>query len=313
MFISVIIPTRNRAASLGRALETLGRVICPKELPWEVIVVDNDSTDETKAVVESFMENSDLDVHYLLEPERGTSNARNAGAQAARGELLAFIDDDILVSPDWLAQIAAEASRDPSVSLFFGQTRVAKPGQAKIALSDGDTEVTYAFPCNPCEPGASNNMVARKAALLSVSGFDRTLGPGTPLRAAEDADFTYRVLRTGGIVRYCPTILVLHDHDRLSPAAVRSLLFDYGKGRGGFYCKHVLRSDRYAAKLCYWELSWFLRSAFRRDQVSRAIPHLSGLATGIFFRLTVELRALLKPRLRVSEPPREHPPLNRAQ
>jgi glycosyltransferase involved in cell wall biosynthesis len=291
--ISVVICTRNRSESLGRTLESINQLFIPEGLQWELIVVDNNSTDSTRIAVERFEANSPLDVRYVLEPRRGASQARNTGMQKARGEIVALTDDDMIVDERWLAQIVKECSDYPSVPLHFGQTRTVQPGQAKIAIKEGDSEETYVFPCGPADPGSSNNMILRKAILSSVGDFDTTLGAGGALRAAEDIDLTYRVLRSGGTVRYCPSILAYHDHNRQSSAQIRSLLFDYGVGIGGFYCKHALKRDLWAIKLCYWEIKAFLRVLFKRGEVVPVFLHLAGMLTGFWWRLGIEAKTLL--------------------
>jgi glycosyltransferase involved in cell wall biosynthesis len=292
--ISIIVCTRNRSASLRRTLDKMKGLVCPEGLQWEIIVVDNNSTDDTKAAVDSFRQTSGLDVRYVFEGCRGTSYARNAGMREARGEFIAITDDDILVDREWLVQIARECIENPSVDMFFGQTRVARPGMAKIAIKEIDSPTTYRFPSNPGEAGASNNMVLRKSILSSLGGFDPTLGPGTKLPAAEDLEFTFRVLRSGRTVRYSPKIVAYHDHDRLTPTAVRSLLFNYGIGRGGYYCKHILRRDLWATKLCYWELCGFLRRCFKKDDTIRAVTHLRGMLKGFIIRMGIEIEVLMK-------------------
>jgi glycosyltransferase involved in cell wall biosynthesis len=291
--ISIVVCTRNRSASLKRTLDKMKELVGPEGVQWEIIVVDNKSRDDTRTTIESFSKNSGLDIQYLFEGNPGLSNARNAGMRKARGEIIAFTDDDVLVDRRWLIQIAEECAEHPSVAMFFGNTRLARLGQAKLSVRGGDLPVTYRFPCNPAEPGAGNNMILRKSILSSIGGFDPTLGAGSKLRAAEDTEFTFRVLRSGAAVRYCPKIVVHHDHDRLSPAAIRSLLFSYGIARGGYYCKYILRRDLWATKLCYWELCGFLRGIFKKGDTIRAIIHLTGLAEGFLIRLGMEVKAML--------------------
>jgi O-antigen biosynthesis protein len=291
--ISIVICTCNRAESLIRTLESVNRVSCPDALRWEVIVVDNNSTDHTRGAVRRFSALSGLNVRYILEPRKGASYARNTGIQEAEAETIALIDDDMIVDQQWLASIAQECSEHPSVPLHFGQTRTARPGQAKIAIKDCDIAETYVFPCGPGDPGSSNNMVISKAAISSVGGFDTSLGAGSALRAAEDLDLTYRILRSGATVRYCPSILAYHDHSRQTPAQIRSLLFDYAVGMGGFYCKHALRRDLWAVKLCYWEIKAFLHVLFDRGEVIRVLLHFAGLLTGFWWRLKLEVKAFL--------------------
>ena len=103
--ISVIICTYNRAESLKRALNSIIEMSVPEDLSWELIIVDNNSSDNTKEVVEKFKTESGLNVSYVFEKEQGLSNARNRGVKEAKGEIIAFIDDDVIVDRNWLINI----------------------------------------------------------------------------------------------------------------------------------------------------------------------------------------------------------------
>lgn len=286
--ISVVICTRNRFASLRRTLETMAHLSSPKNASWELVVVDNQSTDDTKAAVEAFAQHSPVPVHYVFESRKGLSFARNAGLHNAKGEIIAFTDDDILPDNEWLVQMNEECLKYPMVSMFFGQTRPFRKDGAKLSMREGDSPVEYEFPCNPGDAGCGNNMIFRKDVVSAIGDFDIGLGPGVPIAGAEETDFTYRVLRSGRVVRYSPTILVYHDHDRLTPRAIQSVLFSYGKGRGGYYCKYILQRDKWAAKMCYWEVRHFLASVMKKGKSVAALIHLAGMAIGAAMRLAME-------------------------
>ena len=293
--ITVVVCTRNRSASLLRTLESMAQMNVPPEMDWELIVVDNNSTDDTRAVVESFVRSSGCPVLYLRETKPGAAQARNCGISQAKGDMIAFTDDDMIVHPDWLAHIVEECSKEPAADLYFGKTPTMRPDQAKFASKEGDTEQTFRFPCHPSDPGSSNNMIAQRSMLARVGGFDTTLGPGTPCRSAEDVDFNYRVLRAGGVVRYCPGILAYHDHRRLTPEAVRGQQFDYGVAAGAFYCKHILRGDTFALKYFYWEIKAFLRVLFQGRPAGPVFTHLTGMCAGFGIRLGVEAKRSFTP------------------
>lgn len=113
---SVIIPTRNRAPVLRQCLLSLTQQTLPTD-SFEVVVVDNGSSDDTATVARSFADRLDLTV--LHEPEPGLHVGRHAGWRAARSELLVFVDDDIQAEPGWLAAVV-EAFEDPQVALVGG-------------------------------------------------------------------------------------------------------------------------------------------------------------------------------------------------
>lgn len=290
--ISVIICTRNRADSLRRMLESITKLTCPSDGGMEIVVVDNNSTDATRKAIEDFRHNSGLDVQYVFEPEPGLSHARNAGIRGSRGDIIAFTDDDMVLGAEWIRALAQECSEHPDTAMFFGRTLPIRTDMPKLSVKELDSAQVYAFPCDPGDPGPGNNMVLRRTVVKTVGEFDATLGAGSSLPAAEDTDYTYRVLRAGNIVRYCPAILAYHNHDRLSSRKVRQLLVNYGKGRGGFYCKHILRGDAWAAKTCYWEIRAFAKQLFIPTSAGRAVAHLYGLVVGAVVRVSIELRVL---------------------
>ena len=117
--LSVIIPTRNRAAYLRDAVKSaLAQTM--DEARYEVIVVDNGSTDSTKSVVDKLNEDHGGRVRYFLEEEPGLHNGRHRGMREARGEVLVYIDDDVIVDPGWLAAVAG-AFEDEETVLVGGK------------------------------------------------------------------------------------------------------------------------------------------------------------------------------------------------
>lgn len=116
--VSVVICTWNRAKILDRTLEQLCRIHVPPGLEWELLIVENNCTDETPAIIRSYEDR--LPIVRLFQPLQGVSHARNRGLRAARGDLLVFTDDDVLVDADWLAAFVAAASRWPHASFFGG-------------------------------------------------------------------------------------------------------------------------------------------------------------------------------------------------
>ena len=103
---SVVVCTYNRCASLAETLDAIGAQQVPPGFRWELIVVDNNSKDDTRGTVERFAAcRPNLAVRYGFEPKQGLSNARNHGIGAATGEFLVFTDDDVLPAADWLATL----------------------------------------------------------------------------------------------------------------------------------------------------------------------------------------------------------------
>ncbi|GGZ26144.1 glycosyltransferase [Asticcacaulis endophyticus] len=118
MFISVIMCTRNRAEQLRRVLETAAAMTVPDGLEWEIVLIDNGSSDHTPDVVQSFSDR--IPIRYVLEPKAGLSNARNRGVAEALGEYICWTDDDVLIDPNWLAAYAQAFAQNPQASVFGG-------------------------------------------------------------------------------------------------------------------------------------------------------------------------------------------------
>jgi glycosyltransferase involved in cell wall biosynthesis len=105
--ISVIVCTYNRCQKLEQALESIAASEVPDSVEWELLVVDNNSTDQTREVVDKFSRRCPRRFRYLLEPQQGLSSARNAGVRGSEGEIIAFTDDDVVVEPTWLWNLTA--------------------------------------------------------------------------------------------------------------------------------------------------------------------------------------------------------------
>lgn len=122
MKISIIIQTYNRATLLDETLQTLVNQSYPKT-DYEILVVDNCSTDHTKQIVEKYAECTDNHVSYLYEPRHGSHFARNGAVKCAKGDILYFTDDDILAEKDMLEQIVQPFVNDPQVVSATGAVR----------------------------------------------------------------------------------------------------------------------------------------------------------------------------------------------
>src|ERR1700722_3255440 len=99
MKVTVILCTYNRCQFLAKPLESVARSHVPESIHWEVLVVDNNSPDATRSVVEGFCRRDPSRFRYLFEPKQGKSYALNSGCQAANSDVLAFMDDDVEVDP----------------------------------------------------------------------------------------------------------------------------------------------------------------------------------------------------------------------
>lgn len=118
MLISVILCTRNRASQLRHVLNSFLSLVPLDGADWELIVVDNGSTDDTPSVIEGFSDQ--LPMRRVWQPEPGLSNARNAGVAEAKGDYICWTDDDVEVDPNWLAAYASAFQKYPDGAIFGG-------------------------------------------------------------------------------------------------------------------------------------------------------------------------------------------------
>jgi glucosyl-dolichyl phosphate glucuronosyltransferase len=241
MNISLIICTYNRCESLLKTLESVAASELPPSIEWEVVVVDNNSRDQTCAAVQDFSALHPGRFRYLLEPKQGLSNARNAGIRAALGEVIAFTDDDVIVEASWLLNLT-RSLLDRSWGGAGGRTlplkSVALPrwlslsgpgsmGGAVAALFDkGDERVELDLP----PYGA--NMAFRREMFQNYGYFRPDLGrrPGS-LISEEDTEFGRRLLAAGARLGYEPFAIVYHPvpEERLKKKYFLAWWFDYGR------------------------------------------------------------------------------------
>jgi glycosyltransferase involved in cell wall biosynthesis len=277
--ISVVICTYNRAESLRRTLSSVAKMEVPSDLSWEVIVVDNNSTDATRAVVEEFVKASSLPVRYVFEPRQGLSHARNTGVATAKGEIIAFIDDDVFASTDWLGNIWQEFQSDDELGVLGGRVELANPQDLPLmVITDKTRRVIRSYLDASGRIGCC--WALRRSVLASVGPFDTLLGAGGRFASAEDIEYVYRICKAGWKILYAPSVLALHNHGRRTPKAERSLLRAYNIGAGAFYAKVAMSGDVLGAKLMYWVLDGRARELLRVENVVRNCRNTAWLIAG---------------------------------
>src|SRR5690349_12701025 len=196
--ISVIVATRDRAALLKTTLEALCGQVSPG-CPVEILVVDNGSIDETRHVVETAAVQSRIPVVYLTESRPGKSHALNTAVAHARGDLLAFTDDDVLPSPKWLAAYAqafSETGADYAAGRILPLWEVPPPRwltpdqHGVVAASDGGPGRRVLEGVHDWVMPIGANMAVRRHVLDRVGGWNPNLGKlKDTLRTGEDHEF----------------------------------------------------------------------------------------------------------------------------
>jgi glycosyltransferase involved in cell wall biosynthesis len=199
MDCSIVICTRNRAESLRTTLKSFGKVAVPNGWAVELLVVDNGSTDHTRAVAnEVCLKNVTL--KYISEPKSGQCHARNSGLNAASGEIILFTDDDIRVPSNWvvaMCQPIVDGIADATVGgVLFPAEYSGVLSQPAISSRRGWLASTEEL--NPKQPArmVGANMAFHRRVLDKVSKFDVELGPGA-LGFCDETLFSFQLLEAG--------------------------------------------------------------------------------------------------------------------
>ena len=281
--ISVVIATRDRPESLLACLGSLQRSAPLLDWTVEVIVVNNGAHDLAIERAVLRLANRRLATRFLTEARPGKAIAVNTGTAAARGSIVAFLDDDVTVQETWIVEVVEEFRSDPELDLLAGCVRNADPHQRGVAISRNDRAVDIVATCELEGLAAGCNLAARRHVIAAVGGRDTRLGPGRGL-AYEDIDFIRRVLRAGFRARFSPRPVVFH---RPGP---RNRAVEYPRGRGAYYVKFILSGDPTVARHAWWELSRLWRDLRRgsgRDRTAalRVGWHLAIGATVMIGRM----------------------------
>jgi glycosyltransferase involved in cell wall biosynthesis len=236
-FFSIVVPTYNREEKLDSCLKSLARLGYPRSR-FEVIVV-NDGGYLPDSLAASFAQ--DLDVKLVHQKHAGVAAARNTGAAHARGEFLAFTDDDCAPDPHWLAALAQSLSTWPD-HLIGGRTANALPHNVFSTASQLLAGYVYSYYNTDPHAArffASNNMSLSADRFRTVGGFDTTY----TRTAAEDRDLCDRWRHLGHRMTYAPEAVVRHAHDLTFRAFWRQH-FNYGRGAYQFHQARSLRDQK---------------------------------------------------------------------
>jgi glycosyltransferase involved in cell wall biosynthesis len=220
MFFTVTIQTYNHAETLAATLRSLAELRCPADVDYEILVINNNSSDRTAAVLEEFGAVLGTKLRSVPEPRQGLSHARNLALAAARGEVVCFLDDDAVADADWLAAHAQVYRADERVVAAAGCIRLRWPaGWSRPAWLPGDLEsylsgldlgpdrFVLEYPRHPY----GCNMSVRREVAREIGGFSDRLGrQGRRLISNEEKLFFYRIHQRRGQVVYTPDAIVHH-------------------------------------------------------------------------------------------------------
>jgi len=293
VLISVIVCTYNRAQGLRQTLESFEAMLESPQTNWELVVVDNNSTDQTKSVANEFGAKGTLPVRYVFEPKQGLSNARNAGVSAALGSIMAFTDDDCIVPQGWLNAIRREFEADPALAGIGGRVELYNPHDAPVTIRPIRERIPFVSVSQLFNMIVGCNMAFKREVFDKIGGFDPSFGSGTRM-VADDVDSIYRAFKAKFKLVFTPEPLVYHNHGRQTETQLRPLKTSYLNGRGAFYCKHILTGDREILRLAYWEINDLWKKMWREVLVGnfaqKDLSALWNLLLGTIYRLREEIR-----------------------
>src|SRR5216683_328910 len=193
MKISILIASCKRTPSSLKFLPELTGQVVAQEEGRAVLIVDNNSTDGTSDAVAPFVQENPHRFRYFLETRQGKSAALNTGIKEARGEILAFTDDDCLPNLDWLSSIAGEFSTDPLLGAIGGRVELYDKQDKPVSIRTCTQRTLISTPSQLFSLLIGCNMAVHRRVCERVEEFDTLLGPGIRTRALEDMDFLYRI------------------------------------------------------------------------------------------------------------------------
>jgi glucosyl-dolichyl phosphate glucuronosyltransferase len=240
MKITVILCTFNRCASLQKALDSAAAQVLPESVQWSVLVVDNNSSDQTREIAEDYCFRYPGRFRYIFEPQQGKSHALNRGIREADGDVVAFMDDDVTAEPTWLQNLTAPLQHSSWAGVggrivppldFSPPPWLALDGPHELggilALFDKGREGAELI-----EAPFGTNMAFRKQTFEKYGLFRPDLGPcpGSEIRG-EDTEFGRRVLKGGERLWYEPSAIVHHavPENRFQKGYFLRFLYDHGR------------------------------------------------------------------------------------
>ncbi len=266
---SIIIPTHGRPRQLTRCLESLTRLEASRG-GSEAIIVDDASPEPLHEILAPFADS--LPVRLVVTPKGGPAKARNAGAAQARGEILAFTDDDCEPEPAWLRALDHCFRLHPD-RLVGGRTRNALSDNVYSEASQQLLDFVYRWQESKSNGGlrffASNNLAVSRLRFEALGGFASDF----PFPAAEDRDFCARWIESGGELLYAPDARVMHSHEMGLFGFCRQH-FTYGRGAWAFHASRAAGGAGSSTQEPWGFFEGLIWHAMRRS---------GGLARGVLF------------------------------
>jgi glycosyltransferase involved in cell wall biosynthesis len=267
--VTVAVCTRDRAADLAPCLDALQALEYP-EVDW--LLIDNASSDRQTEIL---LRDRYPFIRYVREPRPGLDWARNRAVIEARGDIVAFVDDDVVVDRNWAGAVARVFEADPGVMAVTGlviadelETDAQRLFETYGGFGRGFVRRWYRAPAGrPLATihggtgkfGTGANMAFRRSLFDSIGGFDPALDVGTVTNGGGDLEMFFRVLKAGHTLVYEPAAIVRHRHRR-SSASLRTQIANNGVGFYSYLCRSAAAwpDERWAfARLGLWWFRWW--------------------------------------------------------
>jgi GT2 family glycosyltransferase len=251
--ITVVISTRNRSDAVLMAL----RGVLANDYPnFELIIVDQSDDDRTANAVQPFL--ADPRLRYVRSSTTGITGGRNRGIALARSDLIVMTDDDCEIPKNWLREFAQAFALDPNIGVVYGSVLPVAHDPATgfvVSYVRNGPMLARSMREKHLVEGAAACMGMRLSVWKTLGGFDEMLGIGSPLKAAEEKDFSIRALLAGFYVFETPRIAVTH-HSFVAWEDRKQVIGRYLYGNGATLAKHL--------KCAHGRVVWyFLRSAWQ--------------------------------------------------
>jgi glucosyl-dolichyl phosphate glucuronosyltransferase len=265
MHVTVILCTYNRCESLKTALSSIAACVMDPSVPWDVLVVDNNSSDNTREVALTFCRQHPDRFRYVFEAQQGKSFALNTGVRHAPGDVLAFVDDDVTVEPTWLQNLTRSLGNG-EWSGSGGRIVLQWPAVLPKWLTTDGPYARHGFPgfdqgheAKELDgPPFGTNMAFRREMFARHGGFRTDLGPhpASQIRA-EDTEFGRRLIQGGERLRYEPDAIVYHPvpEDKLNKAHILKWWYDNGRSYTRESNVHPLLLF---CRLSLWTVRWLM-------------------------------------------------------
>lgn len=286
--LAVAIATMDRPDDLACCLEA---ILKGDVLPGELVVIDQSAGQDTERLMERFRD-APCQVHYVHQPKRGLSASRNTAIEHSSSPFIAFSDDDCVPDPAWVARLEQAFLSAPFPAAVSGRVLpygAESPELYSVSPRESTICADYTGKNIPWNVGTGGNFAIQREWLERVGKYDERLGAGSPGKAAEDADMIFRLLRSGGMIRYEPKVVVFHKRQDISRRMTSR--WNYGFGIGTFCASWLRRLDFYSAYILASWLSTLSRELLgltlrgQRQEAQQRVQSLSGTLKGFVYGL----------------------------